>query len=219
MSSRSHSGLRVLRTTAPTRVNSTVFRGLLVWLLIMLVETIHGMLRGLLVAPRIGEEAAGRIGWPVGMILVFTVSFLAIRWTGIRGRWNLLGLGALWAALTFGFEIMIGLLRGLTTNDIIAEINPMAGGLMAYSLAVMLFAPLDRGAPSQDQVRDHRPMRATPCLPSSRFQKTLLPGSFARVKQKVRPSYHSCHFWHTRSPDTHQRPLSLGDMYLPRPTA
>jgi hypothetical protein len=119
-----------------------MIRGLLVWLLVMLVETVHGVLRELLLVPQMGEEAAGRIGWPVGMILVLAVSIMTIRWTGVRGRWNLLGLGALWAALTFGFEILIGILRGLTTSGIMDEINPMAGGLMLYSLAVMFVAPL-----------------------------------------------------------------------------
>ena len=45
-------------------------RGLLVWLLIMLAETIHGILRGLLLVPLVGETAAGRIGWPMGVVLV-----------------------------------------------------------------------------------------------------------------------------------------------------
>jgi hypothetical protein len=117
-------------------------RGLLVWLLIMLIETIHGVLRGLFVVPRFGEEAASRIGWPIGMIIVLGVSYLTIRWIGLRDTSNLIRLGALWAILTFVFEVLIGVLRGLDSPAIWAEINPLAGGLMVYSLAVMLVAPL-----------------------------------------------------------------------------
>jgi hypothetical protein len=117
-------------------------RGLLVWLLIMLVETIHGVLRGLLVAPRLGEETASRIGWPIGMIIVIGVSYLTIRWIGLRDASNLIRLGALWPMLTFVFEVIIGTLRGLDATRMWAEINPLAGGLMVYSVIVMLFAPL-----------------------------------------------------------------------------
>ena len=39
-----------------------------------------------------------------------------------------------------------------------------------------------------------------------------LSASLVTVKQKVLPSYHCCHFWHRRLPDTHQRPLSFGVM-------
>lgn len=117
-------------------------RGLLVWLLIMLVETIHGVLRGLLVAPRLGEEMASRIGWPIGMIIVLVVSYLSIRWIGLRDTSNLIRLGALWAILTFVFEIIIGLLRGLDSTRMWAEINPLEGGFMLYSVIVMFLAPL-----------------------------------------------------------------------------
>ncbi len=117
-------------------------RGLLVWLLIMLIETIHGVLRGLFVVPRFGEETASRIGWPIGVIIVLGVSYLAIRWIGLRDTSNLIRLGALWAILTFVFEIVIGLLRGLDAARIWAEINPLEGGLIVYSVIVMFFAPL-----------------------------------------------------------------------------
>jgi hypothetical protein len=115
-------------------------RGLLVWLLIMLAETAHGVLRGLLLVPRVGEERANLIGWPIGLMIVFAITLAAIRWTGISPARSLLGLGALWAALTVCFEMAIGLLRGMSAARIMAEINP-ASGLILYSAAVMLIAP------------------------------------------------------------------------------
>lgn len=117
-------------------------RGILVWLLIMLVETAHGIVRGLVLVPRIGEEAAARIGWPIGMILVLIVSFVMIRWVDIWDRRRLLALGAVWAVLTLAFEIVIGVLRGFDGPRLLAEVNPLQGGLMLYSAAVMFFAPL-----------------------------------------------------------------------------
>ena len=69
-------------------------RGLLIWFVIMLVETLHGALRGALVVPRIGATAAERVGWPVAAVLVLVISVLLIRWTGIRGTAPLLRLGA-----------------------------------------------------------------------------------------------------------------------------
>jgi hypothetical protein len=119
-----------------------MFRGLLVWLIIMVVETIHGVLRGLLIVPHTGERMAARIGWPIGAILVLVVSYLTVRWNGIRHSQGLLRLGIVWTILTFAFEIAIGLLRGFGKEQLWAEINPASGGLMIYSLAVMLFAPL-----------------------------------------------------------------------------
>lgn len=116
-------------------------RGLLVFLGIMAVETVHGVLRGLFLVPRVGEEMAAWLGWPAGMAIVLLISTLAIGWTGIRTRSGLLRLGAVWAVLTIGFEALIGLLRGMGTAEIMAALNPLSGTI-AYSAVVMFLAPL-----------------------------------------------------------------------------
>lgn len=117
-------------------------RGLAVWLFIMLVETLHGLLRGLLLVPRVGEETANRIGWPIGLVIVLGISIALAPWIAIRDTSALLRLGGLWAVLTLIFELTIGLLRGLDLPRLLAELNPLAGGLTIYSLAVMFLAPL-----------------------------------------------------------------------------
>ena len=68
-------------------------RGLLIWCLIMLVETVHGVLRGLFLAPRLGTTAADRIGWSLAAVLVFGIALLAIRWTGLVSTARLLAPG------------------------------------------------------------------------------------------------------------------------------
>jgi hypothetical protein len=118
-----------------------MMRGVAVWVLIMLIETLHGVLRGLFLAPHVGEETASRIGWPVGLALVFLVSLLTIRWTGITGASSLLRLGAVWALLTVGFELLIGVLRGLDHGQLLAALDPRTGSI-PYSAIVMFLAPL-----------------------------------------------------------------------------
>lgn len=116
-------------------------RGLLIWLLIMLAETVHGVLRGLFLVPRMGEAGAERLGWPVAAVVVMAISLAAIRWIGLRRTGQLLRLGAAWALLTTVFEIVIGLLRGLDGPALLAAINPLTGSV-AWSAALMIVAPL-----------------------------------------------------------------------------
>jgi hypothetical protein len=115
-------------------------RGLLVFVLIMAVETVHGVLRGLFLVPRLGEDMAARIGWPVGLFLVLLIAWATIRWIGPRDRRSLFGLGALWAVLTIAFEVMIGILRGMAMPEIMAELHPLTGTI-PYSAGVMFIAP------------------------------------------------------------------------------
>ena len=119
-----------------------MLRGLVVWLVIICLETIHGILRGLYLVPLTGELTASRVGWPVGAIIVVAVSLLLISWTGLHSNRQLFLLGTIWATLTLLFEISIGYARGLDSASIIADFNPAAGGLSALSILLMLMAPL-----------------------------------------------------------------------------
>ncbi len=99
-------------------------------------------LRGLFLVPAVGAGAAALIGWPVAVIIVMAIAILFAPWVGLQDRRRLLGLGIIWMVLTFFFEVGVGYARGLSNEAILAEINPFSGGLMVYSLAVMLLAPL-----------------------------------------------------------------------------
>jgi hypothetical protein len=115
-------------------------RGILVWLLIMGVETVHGVLRGIYLVPVVGEASASRIGWPIGAVLVLAISTVFSRWIGLTGR-KLLDLGLAWAFLTAVFEAAIGFARGFTGDRIVAEFQPWQGGLGVFTILLMFAAP------------------------------------------------------------------------------
>ena len=118
-------------------------RALVVWLLIIAAETFHGILRGYLLVPLVGEMRAGRIGMPVGALIILVITLFLIKWMKARRVGELLGIGLLWLCLTFGFEVLIGLYgRGYSWERILAEYNLFEGGLMSIGLAFMLFCPL-----------------------------------------------------------------------------
>ncbi|MFN0191020.1 MAG: hypothetical protein ACKVP5_03455 [Aestuariivirga sp.] len=119
-----------------------MWRGVGLWLVIMALETVHGVLRGLYLVPAVGEATAGRIGLATGTAIVLIVTLLFIRWTGLRTIAGLAKLGCAWATLTLAFEIGIGLLRGFDVPRIWVEIDPIQGGTMLLSLAIMFLAPM-----------------------------------------------------------------------------
>lgn len=119
-----------------------MLRGLAVWLLIVGLESLHGTLREFFLVPRLGTELSARIGWPLGLVIVYATAWLTARWIGLTATASLLRLGVAWALLTFAFEIGIGLLRGYGWPRIFAEYNPLQGGLMGLGLVAMALAPL-----------------------------------------------------------------------------
>jgi hypothetical protein len=117
-------------------------RALACWLLIALVESVHGVLRGLLLVPAIGEAAAQRVGFVVGCGLVLLVAWWTSRWLGARTRRAQWQAGALWLLLMLGFELLVGRARGFAWPRIAAEFDPSQGGLMLAGLLLIGCAPM-----------------------------------------------------------------------------
>ncbi len=125
------------------RLTPILTRGLFVWIIIMAVETIHGIARTMLVEPVIGSLRARQVSVFSGSILILGMTFVFVRWLkGMRVSDYVL-VGIVWVLLTVGFEVGIGrLVMGLSWDRIGSDFNVMTGGLMPLGLLVMLFAPL-----------------------------------------------------------------------------
>lgn len=107
----------------------------------MLVETAHGAVREIFIAPGIGDLRARQLGIPVACGLVFGIAWASTRWIGARTRATQLAVGLWWAALTFGFEVALGRTIGLSWSRILSDYDPTRGGFMVLGLAFMVFAP------------------------------------------------------------------------------
>jgi len=83
-------------------------RALLVWLLMMAVETIHGMLRNRFLVPVLGDVGARQIGVLIGSAIILGIAVLLIGWIRPTSERALLAIGALWLVLTLAFEFGLG---------------------------------------------------------------------------------------------------------------
>lgn len=117
-------------------------RGLAVWLVFVLVESAHGVARGLWLEPRVGAETAGRIGFAVGTFISVAIPILCARWLGARTLRQCLLVGALWVAATLAFEVALGRwARGFSWERIAEEYRVDRGALMPYGLVVLGLMP------------------------------------------------------------------------------
>ena len=118
-------------------------RAFAVWLIIIGVETIHGILRTIFLAPVTGDFRARQIGVLIGSILILIITFFLIKWLNLRTVSSSMTVGFLWVALTILFEIILGLgFLGLDWNRILSDYDITQGGLMSFGLLSMLFTPL-----------------------------------------------------------------------------
>jgi hypothetical protein len=117
-------------------------RALTSWFLIMLAETVHGILRRLLLAPAIGELRSNQIGVAIGALIIFAITWLLIRWIGASRIRPLLAVGLAWVALTAAFDAALGRALGYGWHRILADYDLARGGLMGFGLLAMALTPL-----------------------------------------------------------------------------
>ncbi len=117
-----------------------LFRALLAWLAIMAVETIHGIVRRVLLVPVVGEPISNQIGVFLGSLLIILVVYFLYVWLKVYSRGPQLLVGLLWCFLTVLFEVGVGLVLGYGMDQMLDNYNPMKGGLMSFGLAVLLFS-------------------------------------------------------------------------------
>ena len=123
------------------RMNSLSIQAVIVWLIMMFAETVHGILRALFLVPIVGDLVSRQIGVPVGSLLILIVAFLFAKWIRAKSFKAQVGIGLFWVFLTVLFEILLGrLILDLPWSRIIKDYDLTNGGFMILGLIVMAFS-------------------------------------------------------------------------------
>jgi hypothetical protein len=126
-----------------SRNTSLVLKAVLVWLVMMAAESVHGTLRALFLVPRVGDLRARQIGVIVGALLVLGIAYVFSNWLAAAARKPLLLMGVAWTMLTVIFEVLFGhLVVGLSWQRLWSDYDIAHGGLMPFGLAAMTLSPL-----------------------------------------------------------------------------
>lgn len=116
-------------------------RALFAWLAIVVAETIHGTLRQLFLAPRIGDLPARQAGVVIGCAIIFVIAWATIRWIGARTASQQFRVGAAWVVLIVAFEIALGTALGYSRERMLEDYDLTAGGYLGFGLLFLLCAP------------------------------------------------------------------------------
>jgi len=116
-------------------------RALLVWLLMMAVESIHGVLRNRLLAPLAGDFRARQIGVFIGAALILGIAVLLIDWIRPNSERSLVVIGALWLVLTLAFEFGLGRKLERPWGALLADYDLARGGLLSIGMVVLALSP------------------------------------------------------------------------------
>ena len=117
-------------------------RALAVWLGILVLASLNGALRDLLMMPRLGDTVARAISTVLLCILVLLVTWLTLDWIGPRSRADALAIGGVWVACTLAFEFLAGhYLFRKPWAELLADYDLRRGRIWIAVLVVTFVAP------------------------------------------------------------------------------
>ena len=120
-----------------------LLRAFVVWLVIIGVETVHGIFRALFLAPILGDFSARQVAVGTGSLLIFSIAFCFIRWLHAETTLRLFAVGLLWVGLTLLFEFGLGgLVLGLPWERLTEDYNLTRGGFLGVGLLFMAVTPV-----------------------------------------------------------------------------
>lgn len=118
-----------------------LLRAAVVWLAILLLASLNGAVRDLIVAPRIGDTIARVISTVVLCGLILLVTWYSIHWIGPQAGRQALGVGAFWLVLTLCFEFGAGRYAGKAWSVILEDYDVTRGRIWVLVPIVTLIAP------------------------------------------------------------------------------
>ena len=106
------------------------------------VETLHGIVRTVLLVPRIGKARALKLGIVTGSGLAYLVCRLLVPGMPLHTAPQLLGLGMVLAAFMAAFDMAMGrwVLRR-PWHKIWPDFNPATGNYLLFGLCFLVLAP------------------------------------------------------------------------------
>lgn len=116
-------------------------RALRIWLTLVVVESIHGVTRRLVLEPLVGDLRARQVSVFTGAVLIILVFWFTLKWLGRQRQRRWWSVGLLWLGLTLAFEVGLGTATGMSWDRIASDFDPRRGGLLAFGMLVILVAP------------------------------------------------------------------------------
>jgi hypothetical protein len=118
-----------------------IFRPVAVWLAILVLASLNGAVRDLIVAPRIGDTMARALSTVMLCGVILLVTWYTIRWMGTQNARQALAVGALWLVLTLCFEFGAGRYAGKPWPVILGDYDVTRGRIWVLVPIITFVAP------------------------------------------------------------------------------
>jgi hypothetical protein len=120
-----------------------IARALAVWCLLLVLAVLNGGMRDTWLSPALGDTVGRAISSVLLSVVILAATWLTIRWIGVTTAGEAMTVGAVWVALTLGFEFGVGH-YGFKKSwaELLADYDVRQGRIWILVLLATLLAPL-----------------------------------------------------------------------------
>jgi hypothetical protein len=120
-----------------------IIKALLVWALIALAETLHGIARIRFLNRRLGDRRARQVSVFTGTLIILIIAWFTVPWIGPESTMDSLVVGGVWLVTMLLFDIGLGRLYfHFSWKRILGDFDITKGGFLGLGMIVMFLAPL-----------------------------------------------------------------------------
>jgi nitric oxide reductase large subunit len=118
-------------------------RTIAVWLVMIAGEMIHGIVRSIVLTPRVGDMPARQIGVFTGSLVNLGITHFFIEWIDARTVHARLVIGVVWVVLTMVFEVTFArLVMKSSWERIRSDYDLAHRGLLPIGLVALAGSPI-----------------------------------------------------------------------------
>jgi len=119
-----------------------ILKSFLVWFLIAVAETLHGIIRAKYLNPRLGDRRARQFTVITGTIIILLVGWFTIPWINPQSGQESIVVGLIWLVAMLTFDIGFGrLYLRLSWKRIWSDFDIFQGGYLGFGMAALLMTP------------------------------------------------------------------------------
>lgn len=119
-----------------------LLKSLLVWLLIAVAETLHGILRVKYLNPRLGDRRARQVGVLTGTIIILLIGWFTVPWINPNTWIKSFSVGLIWLGAMLTFDVSLGrLYLRLPWKRIWSDFDTSQGGFLGFGMTALLVTP------------------------------------------------------------------------------
>lgn len=119
-----------------------MLRAVVAWFALMVLAIANGTMREFLLTPRVGPRLGHVLSTLLLCAFVFDLAWSLMPWIGARQSADAWEMGALWVALTLGFEFLVGhyVFRN-SWEELLADYNISGGRIWVLVSITTFIAP------------------------------------------------------------------------------